>query len=150
MLWQYQFEDTQRAHEYWNRVLQLKPTDGDALAALHELCKELNHARELLTILEKRSSLSANPTERYHLLLERGRVASELLEHELAASCFEKAVEVQPHASVALNALIDTYTCLGQYDPGYRCPQPHDRALYVERRSSYLSAKSRPTSANVT
>jgi golgin subfamily B member 1 len=75
----YQLGQVPRAIETWQRVLELRGDDPEALAALADLYERESHWAELTDVLEREADIAADDTVRVAALVRRARTFSQRL-----------------------------------------------------------------------
>ena len=96
--------DRSQALELLERAGRLDPDNTDALDALVDMLRELEHHPELADALERRAGL-AEPVPRAALLLELGELLETQLFHfDAALDAYARAVETDPECRAAADA----------------------------------------------
>jgi predicted O-linked N-acetylglucosamine transferase (SPINDLY family) len=104
--WLDQFSNVQNASEAYEKLLEVTPSDEDAMARLRELYTKRRAYRPLYELLNKRSELLAPGPARRELWSEMARIASERLERGgEAVYLYKKILDEEPGNAAALDAL---------------------------------------------
>ncbi|NPC73068.1 tetratricopeptide repeat protein [Corallococcus exiguus] len=91
------------ALQSWKRVLELKPTDTEALDGTARLVASTGRPSELLEVLRRQLALSEEPARRAAVLHQIGALQEEQLKDPLGAlATFRRLLELQPDDAVAL------------------------------------------------
>ena len=100
--------DSRRAIETWQRVLEFKGEDSEALAALSSLFEETFQWAELTEILERHLSTVVDEAEHVAVLLRRARLHSQQLRRDdMAIEDYSRALEIDFANLEALFAIAD-------------------------------------------
>ncbi|MBJ6762133.1 tetratricopeptide repeat protein [Myxococcaceae bacterium JPH2] len=90
----------------WKKVLELKPTDQEALDGTARLVASQGKPTELLEVLRRQLALSEEPARRAAVLLQIGTVQDEQLKDSLAAlATFRRLLELKPDDTAALEKM---------------------------------------------
>lgn len=87
----------------WRRLLELRPTDIEALDAVARLLADEGKPQELLEVLRRQLALVEEPARRAGVLLQIGTVQEEKLQDGLGAlATFRRLLELKPDDALAL------------------------------------------------
>ncbi len=105
-----QLADRELAREYYQKALELRADDRNALTALESLYEEAGDAQSLLEILERRVEIADSDEEKRQLLFRRARLLAEVLnDNARAIEAYETIVDLGLDND-ALAALEKLYT----------------------------------------
>ena len=94
------------AVETWKKVLELVPSDEEALDGVARLYAQLGRARELLDVLRRQLAASDDPSRRALFLLQIGTLQDEHLMDSLGAlATFRRLLELRPEDRAALERM---------------------------------------------
>ncbi len=103
---QIQENDPQAAVESWRRVLELAPSDPDALETVGKLYGQMGRAPELLEILRRQLAMTEETPRRAALLFQIGSLQDEHLQDALGAlATFRRLLELRPDDAAALERM---------------------------------------------
>ena len=95
-----------RAHGYWEQVLEIIPEDREAIAALEEIATQQADWPDLLKIFRRRADLEGDSQKRIDLLFRIAFLEEErLADADAAVLTYRKVVEIDPSSRRALKAL---------------------------------------------
>jgi golgin subfamily B member 1 len=100
--------DRELARQYYQKVLELRADDKQALVALESLYEESGDASSLLEVLERRVEAAEDDQERKQLLFRRARLLAEVLEDRpRAIEAYEAILDIDldPRAIESLEKL---------------------------------------------
>ncbi len=104
----HELADRELAREYYQKALELRADDWQALSALESLYEEAGDAQNLLEILERRVESAESDDERKQLLFRRAKLLAEVIEDNARAiEVYETILdlELDPTAIEALEKL---------------------------------------------
>jgi tetratricopeptide (TPR) repeat protein len=104
----HQLADRELAREYYQKALELRADDKQALAALESLYEEAGDAQNLLDILERRVDSAESDDAKKQLLFRRARLLADVLnDNPRAVEAYEAILELglDPGAVEALEKL---------------------------------------------
>jgi len=94
-------KDTPRAHQAWQDLLKIVPTDREGLEALSAIATSQSDWTTLAELLARRTAISTNPAESVPLALERAKLLVEKLDDAAEAiSALEHVISDLDPASV--------------------------------------------------
>lgn len=103
---QAQNDEPNAAVEAWKHVLDLKPTDSEALEAVGRLLAKQNRVPELVDVLKRQLAMSEDPARRVGLLFQMGSLQHEYLKDAAGAlSTFRRLLELDPNHPAALERM---------------------------------------------
>jgi tetratricopeptide (TPR) repeat protein len=98
------------AVEAWRQVLQIDPTDFDALAALETLFTQEARWEECVEVLERRVAALSSPGEKVDVLMQAASIWAEKVgDGAAAAEAYERVLELDPSNVLASTALEELY-----------------------------------------
>ncbi|MGQ0507405.1 MAG: tetratricopeptide repeat protein [Myxococcaceae bacterium] len=98
--------DADAAVEGWRRVLELAPSDPEALDAVGKLFAQTGRAPELLEVLRRQLSMTEDTNRRAALLFQIGSLQDEHMQDALGAlATFRRLLELKPEDSAALERM---------------------------------------------
>ena len=97
--------DSRRAIAAWQRVVDLAPADGDALAALVKHYRSLGKPRDLVVALESELRVATDPDRRTALCLEVAKLWEGEKQSAAAVAAYERVLRWNPGEPTALAAL---------------------------------------------
>ncbi|HTQ07025.1 MAG TPA: tetratricopeptide repeat protein [Polyangiaceae bacterium] len=103
-----ELRDTTLAREYYNKALELRADEPQALEALEALYEEAGDAQHLLEVLERRAEVAPSDDERKRLLYRRAKLLSGVLDDKRRAiEVYESILELglEDEALLALEGL---------------------------------------------
>jgi tetratricopeptide (TPR) repeat protein len=103
-----ELRDTALARQYYNKALELRADEPQALEALEALYEEAGDAPHLLEVLERRAEVAPSEGERKRLLYRRAKLLSGVLDDKVRAiEVYETILELglEDEALVALEEL---------------------------------------------
>jgi len=103
-----ELRDTTLAREYYNKALELRADEPQALEALEALYEEAGDAPHLLEVLERRAEVAPSDDERKRLLYRRAKLLSGVLDDKARAiEVYETILELglEDEALLALEGL---------------------------------------------
>ena len=103
---QLQAQDAEAAVAAWKQVLQIFPSDGEALEAIGKLLARQGKVPQLLEVLRKQLAIAEEPAQRAALLLQIGVLQDDhLKDGNGAVASFRKVLELSPGEPVALERM---------------------------------------------
>ncbi len=100
---QAQADEEAEAIESWKRVMELVPTDAEAMAAMGQLYSRQGRVPELLEVLKRQISIEEDTGRRAGLLFQMGVLQEEQLKDaNTAIATFRRLLELQPDDAGAL------------------------------------------------
>ena len=100
---QAQADEEQEAIESWKRVMELVPTDSEAMTQMGQLFSRQGRAPELLEVLKRQLTIEEDAARRVALLLQIGTLQEEQLRDANGAiATFRRLLELQPDEPEAL------------------------------------------------
>ena len=104
------------ATDYYNRIVERRPDDDSALAALETIYEELADSAQLYEVVLRRADLAQNAKAEQALRRRAAILAQKLERHEDAISAWERVWSMNSGNSEAVAALDGLYTQLGRWD----------------------------------
>jgi tetratricopeptide (TPR) repeat protein len=120
--------DLPLATEYYNRIVERRPDDDSALAALESIFEERQENEQLYDVILRRADLAQNPKAELALRRRGALLAAKLERHEDAIAAWERVWSMNSNNAEAVDALDALYTQLGRWD---------DLSNLLERRLEY-------------
>jgi tetratricopeptide (TPR) repeat protein len=110
-----ELRDTALAREYYNKALELRADEPQALEALEALYEESGDAPHLLEVLERRAEVAGSDSERKRLLYRRAKLLAEVLaDKPRAIEVYESILELGLE-DAAIDALEALYTSVERW-----------------------------------
>ncbi len=107
----------QDAIDLWNRVLELRSEDVLAMQSLAELYHREGRFADLVTILEREASVTADPARKVELYSLSGQFwYQELMNEDKAIESWRRVLELDPVNATGLAACRELYERSGQYE----------------------------------
>lgn len=98
--------EADEALDTWKRVIELQPSDSDALDAVSSLYAQSGRSAELLEVLRRQLAMAEEPNRRAALLLQMGSLQEDQLEDALGAlATFRRLLELKPNDASALEKM---------------------------------------------
>ncbi|MFL5318877.1 MAG: tetratricopeptide repeat protein [Myxococcaceae bacterium] len=98
----------EEALTHWKKVIELSPSDPDALEAVSRLYAESGKAAELLEVLRRQLAMAEEPQRRVALLFQMGSLQNDALKDSLGAlATFRRLLELKPNDPAALEKMDD-------------------------------------------
>ncbi len=136
-----QFVKPDLAIERFEQVLEIDPSDGNALRSLERLYRNTARWNELIHTFERHLSATHERRERVPLFEQMGRVyLDELRDHDHAEDAFRNVLEIDPQHLGALEALGRAYEAKNDWDNAVVTMEQlsdllgHDRPRQVDLR----------------
>ena len=109
--------DTNEALRRYEAILEVDPSNVEALKGLDRIYSRTGKYRELLGVLDRQIAAAATPRQKINLL-ERiaGIYDEEFLDHGVAAETCEKILAIDPSHESALTQLARHYRALGRWE----------------------------------
>ena len=104
------------ATDYYNRIVERRPDDDSALAALEGIYEERSDNEQLYEVVLRRADLAQNPKAEQSLRRRAALLAQKLERHEDAISAWERVWSMNSGNAEAVAALDALYTQLGRWD----------------------------------
>ena len=120
--------DLPLATEYYNRIVERRPDDDSALAALEAIYEERREHEQLYEVILRRADLAQNPKGELALRRRGALLAAKLGRNEDAIAAWERVWSMNSHNAEAVDALDALYSELGRWD---------DLTNLLERRLEY-------------
>jgi len=99
-------QETEKAAASWQRVVELDPSNHEALENVARLFHQMGKARELYEVLRRQASAVEDPARRSALLLQMGALQQEQLKDEAGAlATFRRVLELRPDDPVVLERM---------------------------------------------
>ncbi|MCS6797689.1 MAG: tetratricopeptide repeat protein [Myxococcota bacterium] len=109
-------DEPERAVALWQKVLDLRGEDPEALSALGDLYARLGRWRELVDVLDREANAADDDALRIAIYLDQGRIYHERLGRDRnALECWERVLDVDPTHTGALFAMADVHRRNGSY-----------------------------------
>lgn len=106
-----------RAHGYWERVLEARPNDSEAIAALEEIATHQADWPDLLKIYRRRVEFEQDDAKRLDLLFRIAFLEEErLADLDAATQTYRSIVDIDPSSRRALKHLSQLCDARGDYD----------------------------------
>ncbi len=103
---QAQADEEQEAIESWKRVMELVPTDAEAMQQMGQLFSRQGRVNELLEVLKRQLSIEEDTGRRAALLFQIGTLQEETLKDaNTAIGTFRRLLELQPDDVAALTRM---------------------------------------------
>lgn len=100
---QMQADEEQEAIESWKRVMELVPTDAEAMQQMSQLFSRQGRINELLEVLKRQLTIEEDTAKRAALLFQIGSIQEEQLKDaNTAIGTFRRLLELQPDDANAL------------------------------------------------
>ncbi len=111
-----QINDPGRAIEAWSRVVELKPSQEEALAALGRLYQRTGASAKAVEIMDRHVEVTKDRPTQVNLLHEAGKLAAEKLGDTQAAEAhFARALSVDATHVPSMLALVELYRESGEF-----------------------------------
>jgi tetratricopeptide (TPR) repeat protein len=104
------------ATDYYNRIIERRPDDDSALAALESIYEERSDNVQLYEVVLRRADLAQNPKSEQLLRRRAALLAQKLERHEDAITAWERVWAMSSGNAEAVAALDTLYTQLGRWD----------------------------------
>src|ERR1017187_3363992 len=104
------------ATDYYNRIVERRPDDDSALAALETIYEERSENEKLYEVVLRRADLAQNAKAEQALRRRGAVLAQKLGRHEDAISAWERVWSMNSGNAEAVAALDGLYTTLGRWD----------------------------------
>jgi golgin subfamily B member 1 len=104
------------ATDYYNRIVERRPDDDTALAALETIYEERSENEQLYEVVLRRADLAQNVKAEQSLRRRAALLAQKLGRHEDAISAWERVLSMNSGNTDAVAALDGLYTTLGRWD----------------------------------
>ena len=108
--------DLPLAIEYYDRIVERRPDDDGALAALESIYEERKDNEQLYEVIGRRADLAHNPKAELALRRRGALLAARLDRHEDAIAAWERVWSMNANNTEAVDALYALYTQLGRWD----------------------------------
>jgi golgin subfamily B member 1 len=108
--------DLPLATEYYNRIVERRPDDDGALAALESIFEERGENERLYEVILRRADLAQNPKAEQALRRRTALLAAKLGRNEDAIAAWERVWAMNSNNAEAVAALEALYTELGRWD----------------------------------
>ena len=108
--------DLPLATDYYNRIVERRPDDDGALAALETIYEERSENEQLYEVILRRADLAQNVKAEQALRRRAALLAQKLDRHEEAISAWERVWSMNVGNTEAVDALDALYTKLGRWD----------------------------------
>jgi tetratricopeptide (TPR) repeat protein len=108
--------DLPLATDYYNRIVERRPDDDSALAALESIYEERSENEQLYEVVLRRADLAQNAKAEQILRRRAALLAQKLDRHEEAISAWERVLSMNIGNTEAVDALDALYTELGRWD----------------------------------
>lgn len=108
--------DLPLATEYYDRIVDRRPDDDDALAALETIYEEQGAHEKLYEVILRRADLAQNPKAELALRRRGAILAAKLGRHEDAIAAWERVWSMNSNNAEAVEALDALYAQLGRWD----------------------------------
>ncbi len=103
---QVQNEEPEDAVESWKQVMQLKPTDPEAMEHIGKLLAKQGRVHELLEVLKRQLTVEEDPDRRVALLFQVGSLQDDQLDDPATAlATFRRLLELKPDDVAALSRM---------------------------------------------
>jgi tetratricopeptide (TPR) repeat protein len=103
------------AKEWYTKVLDVAPTNAEAINALEEIYTSLGDYARLIEVLKLKSDITQDPAEKVHLLFQQAKFSEEQLHDESAAiDAYEAVLELEESRD-AVHALERLYRSAGRW-----------------------------------
>jgi tetratricopeptide (TPR) repeat protein len=120
--------DLPLATDYYNRIVERRPDDDGALAALETIYEERGENEQLYEVILRRADLAQNPKAEQALRRRAALLATKLGRNEDAIAAWERVWSMNTNNAEAVAALDALYSELGRWD---------DLTNLLERRLEY-------------
>ena len=105
------------AAEAWRHLLEVDPTDFEAMAELEAIYRAEERWVEVIGVKMQRAEALQEPTERVRELLETTEIwKKDVNEYDSATPAFEKILEIEPAHQEAFEALERLHTAAGRWE----------------------------------
>lgn len=122
------------AADAWRQVLEIDPSDREAVEALLEIHAAQGEWREVVEVLQKKAELIEDPAEKTAVLLQMADVWEQRIEEpDGARSAYEQVIEIDPLHERAFNALESLHGNASRAD--------ELATLYVNRHDKLVEAE---------
>ncbi|HEY5284256.1 MAG TPA: hypothetical protein VIM14_15805, partial [Polyangia bacterium] len=108
--------DLPLATDYYNRIVERRPDDDGALAALEAIYQERSENEQLYDVVLRRADLAQNAKAEQALRRRAALLAQKLNRHEEAITAWERVWSMNMGNSEAVDALDALYSELGRWD----------------------------------
>jgi tetratricopeptide (TPR) repeat protein len=108
--------DLPLATDYYNRIVERRPDDDTALAALEAIYEECNENQQLYEVILRRADLAQNAKAEQVLRRRSALLANKLGRNEDAIAAWERVWSMNLNSAEAVAALDALYTELGRWD----------------------------------
>ncbi len=99
-------EETDEAVDAWKRVLELLPTDGEALDSIGTLLGKAGRVQELIDVLKRQLAMAEEPQRRAGLLFQMGSLQQDQMKDAGGAlATFRRLLEIAPEEPNALERM---------------------------------------------
>jgi tetratricopeptide (TPR) repeat protein len=116
-LYEDRLDDADQAAAHFELALANDPRNLGALKGLERIYAKGGKMHELLGNLEKQLEIAATPRQKLALLERMGSMQlEEFVDHQEAADCFQRVVEIEPGHEGANTALARVYRHLQRFD----------------------------------
>ncbi|MCM8825980.1 MAG: tetratricopeptide repeat protein [Candidatus Omnitrophica bacterium] len=105
-------EDFNKAIEFFNRALRVRPNDGCTYNDKAICLAELGYLEEAIACFDEGLRRDRNSLVLYH---NKGWLLNLLGNYKDAIMCFKKVLEIEPNRPESLYSLADTYFNIGDY-----------------------------------
>lgn len=153
-------DDPEKAIELWNRVLDIKGDDPEALEALGELYHGLERWSDLVDVLERGIMALMDDQDRIRMYEKLGRIWSTKLERDGSAlECWDNILAIEPGNVRALMEKAEIFTRMEEWedlidtlnqitDFGVATLEDQElRSVYARQASVYTEKLERPLDA---
>jgi tetratricopeptide (TPR) repeat protein len=143
--------DLGEATRRYEAVLALDNTNVDALKGLERIYSRSGQYRELLEVLDRHVAVAATPRQKINLFERMGALYDEeFLDHERAAWCCERILEIDPTNDGALTSLARHYRALDRWEPLVKLLERHAQTTGDDhRRVELLVQRARTLADNI-
>ncbi len=108
-------DDPRRALGALGKLAELEPVEPEVLDRMDQLCMLLGDWATLVTVLDKKAEAAVGDEDTAGLLRRVGALRHEMLEDEAGAiRTYERALELEPHATATIDRLLELYDAGGQ------------------------------------
>ncbi len=99
-------EEAEESIEAWKRVLELEPTDNEALETVGKLLAKGGRVQELIDVLKRQLAMADDPQRRAGLLFQMGSLQQDYLKDQAGAlATFRRLLEIAPEEPNALERM---------------------------------------------
>jgi tetratricopeptide (TPR) repeat protein len=99
-------DESEESIEAWKRVLELVPTDPEALESVGKLLGKGGRVQELIDVLKRQLAMADDPQQRAGLLFQMGSLQQDYLKDQAGAlATFRRLLEISPEEPQALERM---------------------------------------------